>query len=49
MIGYSMYKKEQRMKQKRIKNLICIFCVFTFFIAGTMTVNALTNNEIVIK
>jgi len=49
MIGYSMYKREIEMKQKRIKNLICVFGIFTFFIAGTITVNALTNNAIVDK
>ena len=37
------------MKQKKLKNLLCVFGIFTFFIAGTMTVNALTNNAIVDK
>ena len=49
MIGYSMYKREIEMKQKKLKNLICVFGIFTFFIAGTITVNALTNNAIVDK
>jgi len=49
MIGYSMYERENMMKQKRMKNVICVVAIFTFFIAGTMTVNALTDNAIVNK
>ena len=49
MIGYTLFEREIKMKQKRLKNFICIFGIFVFFIAGTMTVNALTNNAIVDK
>lgn len=49
MISYSMYERENIMKQKKLKKFVCVFAIFTFFIAGTMTVNALTDNAIVDK
>lgn len=45
-IAYSYYEREENMRKNKIRNLAIIAFIFSFFIGGTITVNALTDNKI---
>ncbi len=46
-IAYANFKKEEKMKKKKIAHTITFLFVLGFFICGTITVNAITDNKVV--
>ncbi len=47
LIGYEMFRKEEKERMRKIKKISLSIAIFAFFIAGTFTVNAMTDNKIV--
>ena len=46
-ISYIIYEREEQMKKNKIARFAVIIAIFSIFIGGTFTVNALTDNKIV--
>jgi len=46
LIAYNNYEKEQKMKNKKLKNTLYTFLGLCIIIGGTITIDAATNNKI---
>lgn len=46
-ISYTIYEREEKMKKQKLIRFAIVIAIFSVFIGGTFTVNALTDNKIV--
>ncbi len=46
-ITFTIYEREEKMKKDKITHIVVAITIFSIFIGGTFTVNALTDNKIV--
>ena len=46
-ISYTVYEREEKMKKQKLIRFAIVIAIFSVFIGGTFTVNALTDNKIV--
>lgn len=46
-ISYTIYEREEKMKKQKLIRFVVVIAIFSVFIGGTFTVNALTDNKIV--
>lgn len=47
LIGYHNFLREEEKRVKKLKKITFVFATLSIFLAGTFTVNALTDNKIV--
>ncbi len=46
LIGYENFKREEKMKKRKLRNIVFVFVGIILLGISTMTVNALTNNAV---
>lgn len=46
-ISYTIYEREEKMKKQKLIRFAIVIAIFSVFIGGAFTVNALTDNKIV--